>query len=290
MNTPHSPPVSHLLITGAQRLEASGIAPDEARVEARILLSLALGASHEALRLRPERPLTDDEAARFDALIARRARREPLAYITGERAFYGLRLVVSPAVLIPRAETEFVVEATLGHLAGCAAPRVADVGTGSGCIAVAVAVNAPNARVWASDVSPDALAVAHTNVKQNGVEGQVTLAHGDLLGPLALFAPFEVIVSNPPYIAAGEVDTLEPEVRDWEPRVALGTHPDGLHFYRRLAGEAPPLLAPGGLLVVEVGHQQAEAVAALWRKAGLRNVAVTNDYAGVARVVSGRCP
>lgn len=282
--------VSHLLLAATRRLEAVGIDRDEARVEARVLLETALGVSRAELRLRPERVVTTDEAARFDALVARREAREPLAYVTGEREFYGLPLFVSPAVLVPRPETEFLVEAVLRHVAGREKARVADVGTGSGAIAVAVAVNAPGARVWASDVSPDALVVAARNVARHGIAGRVTLLEGDALAPLASFAPFDVIASNPPYVAPNDIADLAPEVRDWEPRLALGTHVDPLHFYRVFAAEAPSLLVPGALLAVEVGQGQAQEVAELWRAAGLREVAVVKDYADIGRVIMGIRP
>ena len=279
--------VNHLLYAAARRLKAAGIDDDAARVEARVLLETALGVSRVELRLRPERNVTAGEAARFDLLVSRREAREPLAYIVGEREFYGLRFFVSPAVLVPRPETEFLVEAVLRHVAGRETARVADVGTGSGAIAVAVAVNGPGTRVWATDVSGDALAVAARNLARHGLEDRVTLLEGDTLVPLEGFAPFDVIASNPPYVAPGEIEALAPEVRDWEPRVALGTHADALHFYRVFAARAPALLAPGGLLVVEVGRNQAQAVAELWRSAGLTNVIVENDYAGIGRVVTG---
>jgi release factor glutamine methyltransferase len=277
-----------LLRATLRRLVAAGIPGDEARAEARLLLAHALGVSREELRLRPDRALTEQEAARFDDLIARRARRAPLAYLTGAREFYGLAFAVTPAVLIPRPETEFVVEAVLRHIAGSPAPRIADVGTGSGCIAVAVAVHAPGARVWATDISPAALAVAAENAERHGVAGRLRFLEGDLLAPLAAFAPFDAIVSNPPYIGPGEIAALPPEVRDWEPRAALTTgNEDALLAYRRLADGAPALLSPGGLLAVEVGLGQAEAVADLWRGAGLGEIAVLADYAGIGRVVTG---
>ena len=138
--------------------------------------------------------------------------------------------------------------------------------------------------------SADAVAVARLNAERHGVSGRMTFTQGDLLTPLAPFIPFDVIASNPPYVAIEEIETLAPEVREWEPRVALGTHTDALHFYRRFADEAPPLLAPGGLLAVEVGQGQAEAVAELWRAAGMTHVSVTRDYAGIPRVVTGSRP
>jgi len=283
--------ISPLLLAATRRLEAAGIGADEARVEARVLLETALGVTRTELRLRPEESVTPHDAARFDALVARREAREPLAYIAGEREFYGLPFFVSSAVLIPRPETEFLVEAVLRHIIGKNNARVADVGAGSGAVAVAVAANAPgdDVHVWATDVSSDALAVAEENARRHNVQSRLTFLLGDALAPLVPFAPFDVIASNPPYIAPAEIETLAPEVRDWEPRLALGTHADALHFYRLFAGQAPRLLTPGGLLAAEVGQDQANAVAELWRgAAGLQNVAVTNDYARIGRVVTGQ--
>ena len=278
---------AHLALAGSHCLEAAGIPADEARTEALLLLIYALRLSREELRLRPEREATAEDAARYAALLDRRATREPLAYITGTRAFYGLDFVVTPAVLIPRPETEFLVEAALRHIALLPAPRIADIGTGSGAIAISIAANAPAAHVWAADLSAEALAIAAENATRHGITDRITFVEGDLAAPLASFAPFDALVSNPPYIADADVETLMPEVRDWEPRMALGTHADDLHFYRRLAAEAPRLLAPDGLLAVEVGQGQAEAVADLWRAVSLADVAVINDYAGIGRVVRG---
>ncbi len=273
----------------ASRLVAVGLEPGEAQTDARLLAQFSFGLTREQLRMYPDRAVSSEQTAQYDAVIARRENREPLAYLTGTREFYGLPFIVTPNVLIPRPETEFVVEAILQHLESLPSPRrVADVGTGSGAIAVAVAANAPQGKhVFASDLSPNALTVAQQNAQALGVAEKVTFVTGDLLAPLLPFAPFDVIASNPPYIAPDEIAALAPEVRDWEPHMALGENADALHFYRRLAREAPPLLAPGGLLVVEVGQGQDESVADLWRGASLVDVSVTRDYAGIGRVVLG---
>ena len=275
----------------ALRLQAVGIEAGEAQTEARLLAQFVFGVSREVLRMYPDRPVSPDQTAHYETLIARREKREPFAYITGTRDFYGLTFAVTPDVLIPRPETEFVVEAVLRHLEACPnACRVADVGTGSGAIAIAVAMNTPpHVRVFASDLSHGALSVARQNAQELGIANRVTFAQGDLLTPLQPFTPFDVIASNPPYIAPVDIETLAPEVRDWEPRMALGENADALYFYRRLAREAPPLLASGGLLVVEIGQGQDVTVADLWRGAGLVDVFVTRDYAGIGRVVSGVC-
>lgn len=267
-------------------LEGAGLPPDEAQFEARVILLHAAQISRETLFCNPNGELTPEATERFQYLLSRRKRRVPLAYLLGERGFYGLIFKVTPAVLIPRPETELLVETTLKHI-GDRAARVVDVGTGSGCIAVAVAKNAPGASMFATDISMEALVVAAGNAARNGLAGAIAFYEDDLLNMSARFAPFDVIVSNPPYIAPEEIERLEPEVRDHEPRIALGTNPDALHFYRRLAVEAPTLLAPGGLLAVEVGQGQADAVMELWRGAGLTEITAIPDYAGIPRVVTG---
>ncbi|MES2463565.1 MAG: peptide chain release factor N(5)-glutamine methyltransferase [Armatimonadota bacterium] len=287
--------LSQLQAEGTQRLTAAGIAPAEARAETRLLLSFSSGLSREEIHLRPNIILPGSVSEKFFALLSRRERREPLAYILGEREFYGLSFQVTPAVLIPRPETEFLVEAALTAVKERSAPRVADIGTGSGIIAITLAVRTPQATVFATDISPEALSVAQENARRHRVDNRIVFAEGDLLAPLYAYGPFDAIVSNPPYIAPEAIDTLETEVRDFEPRVALGIHPDPLHFYRRLAVEAPPLLLAGGMLAVEVGQGQAEDVASLWRGDGLTNVSTVRDYAGIERVVLGynsgyQCP
>jgi release factor glutamine methyltransferase len=228
--------------------------------------------------------------AAFDALLTRRENREPLAYILGEREFYGRSFVVSPAVLIPRPETEFLVDTIVPVRTQDRAPRLADIGTGSGIIAVSLAIRMPGALVFATDISSEALMVAQENARRHDAAGRIVFAEGDLLEPLRLQGPFDAIVSNPPYIAPGEIETLEIEVRRFEPRIALGIHADPLHFYRRLAAESPPLLARGGMLAVEAGQGQAEDIIALWREGGLIDISTVRDYAGIERVVIGRRP
>lgn len=268
------------------RLRAAGIPAEDASSEARRLLCHALNVTRERLFLRTE-PLTDDEAAALEPLIARRAAREPLAYILGERGFYGRTFTVTPAVLIPRPETELLVEVTAAALESVVTPRIADIGTGSGCIAIALAASMPQAMVYATDLSDDALAVAAANAVRNGVDP--IFLQGDLCAPLPDGLRFEAIVSNPPYIAPSERIDLAPEVRDWEPASALfDPAGDGLGFYRRLAADATPRLAPGGLLAVEVGMGQAPAVEGLWRDAGLVDVRTHDDLAGIGRVVVGK--
>lgn len=275
--------VRSALADAGQRLVAAGVA-DGAR-EADWLLAHVLDCSVGALRLQANGPLSREAAEAFSALVERRARREPIQYILGTEEFAGLTFRVTPAVLIPRYDTEVLVEQAVARLAGRGPVRVADIGTGSGAIAVAVAHRLPEAHVVAVDLSAEALAVAQQNAAANGVAQRVTFRQGDLLHPLG-GEVFDAILSNPPYIDAAEVGTLMPEVRDWEPHLALSPGADGLALYRRLAAQGPVLLAPGGFLAVEVGAGQAPAVADLMRQVGLE-VATYPDTAGILRVVCG---
>lgn len=281
--------LSDLLRQTYARLLAAGIEPSEAGVEARLLLQHALGFTREQLITRSEDSV---DPTPLEPLLVRRERREPLAYLLGEREFYGLSFFVTPAVLIPRPETELLVEMIRSpppRPAGSQRLAIADIGTGSGCIAVTLAELLPEAQVYATDISEDALEVARRNAARHGVN--VTFLLGDLLAPLPKELLFEVIVSNPPYISRTEAETLAPEVIDGEPHVALfDTDADGLGFYRRLASDAPKRLAPGGLLAVEVGMGQSGAVARLFEGAGLLDVQTIPDLAGTGRVVRGTKP
>lgn len=275
-------------VAGAtQRLTGAGILPADARTEAVILLRHAAAVSREELFLRPDVLLSPEAFARYESAITRRAAREPLCYITGTRDFYGLTFAVTPAVLIPRPETEDVVEAVLTSPFPSSAGGIAllDLCTGSGAIAVAVAVHLPDARVTATDISNTALVVARANADRHCVGNRVTFLAGDLFAPVPVGARFAVIAANPPYIAPDEIETLEPEVRDFEPRIALGVHADALVFYRRIANDASAYLVPGGRVVVEVGQGQADAVSDLFRRAGFTNVSAFPDLSGILRVV-----
>ncbi len=269
-----------------RRLATAGIPPAEARTEAVLLLRHTTGISREELLLRPDMALTNHQAEQFQAAVERRADREPLAYITGTRDFYGLTFTVTPAVLIPRPETEGVVEAVLEAVpTNKPGARILDLCTGSGAIAVAVAVHRPQARIVATDLSTDALRVAHENANRYGVAERVSFLTGDLFSAVSSETRFAVIASNPPYIGPDEIEKLEPEVRDFEPRIALGVHPDALRFYRRIASESTAFLLPDGVVIVEVGQGQAEPVCELFRAAGFIDVHALPDLAGILRVV-----
>jgi release factor glutamine methyltransferase len=254
------------------------------RLDAEVLLAHALRRDRVALYTHHDQPLGKEELAACRELIRRRLGGEPVAYLVGRKEFWSLPLRVDERVLVPRPETELLVEVVLAAIAGRSAPRIADIGTGSGAIALAVAHERPDARVYAVDRSAGALAVARENAAT--LHAEIELLEGDLVAPLAAHAPFAAIASNPPYVADGDYDSLPVEVRR-EPREALCAGADGLAVIRRLVAEAPPLLEPGGTLALEVGMGQAPAVAEQMRAAGLEGVAVRRDLAGIERVVLG---
>ncbi|MDY6875620.1 MAG: peptide chain release factor N(5)-glutamine methyltransferase [Chloroflexota bacterium] len=264
-------------------------ATDAARLEAEVLLSHVLEIPRTGLLTHPERTLTSDQLANYQTLIRHRASCYPLPYLTGRIEFYGLEFKVTPDVLIPRPETETLVDLALALYSSSARSSsthliIADVGTGSGCIAVSLAVHLPRAVVYAVDISPAALAVARRNVEQHGVATRVWLMVGDVLVLRSGLA--DLIVSNPPYISTDDCDSLPASVRDYEPRLALDGGPDGLSVVRRLLAQAPSVLRPGGVLLIEIGADQGEAVACLARIAFPRAaVRVHPDLAGRDRVL-----
>jgi release factor glutamine methyltransferase len=260
----------------SERLEAVGCTTP--RVDAEILVSHVLGVSRSALRLAQGRELSPGERAELERLVTRRERREPLAYVLGEWGFRRLALVVDRRVLVPRPETEIVVERCLALLAGLRAPRVLDVGTGSGAIALAIADEHPGASVTGLDASPDALEVAAANVRRTGLA--VDLVEWNLLSGLP-DGPWDLVVSNPPYVRPAEITSLEPEVREWEPRQALV----GEGATEAVARAAGDVLRPGGAVVLEVADGDAGYVAGLLRSLGFEAVTVTDDLAGRDRVV-----
>jgi release factor glutamine methyltransferase len=265
-----------------RRLRAAG--SPSPHLDAELLLAHALGVSRTDLFARPERELTAEAAERFHGFVERRAAREPVAYILGEWGFRHLTLTVDPRVLVPRPETEIVVDRALLHIADLPEPLVLDVGTGSGAIALAVAQEHPGARVVATDISADALAVAAENRARAGLEDRVELVLGHLVAGLR--GPFDLVVSNPPYVLPEEFDQLDPEIRLYEPYEAVvGTGQTGA-----IARRAREILRPGGWLVLESFDARASDVAAELRALGYEDVAVTRDLAGRERAVDGRRP
>lgn len=256
------------------------------RLEAQILLAHALGCAKIDLYVRHDEEPAEDRRTAFREIIRKRAEGMPVAYLVGYREFYSLPFTVTPAVLIPRPETETLVMEALRRLRPLEAPNVLDLGTGSGCIAISIARQHKTARVTAVDVSGPALAVASANAARHGVADRVTFVEGDLLAPVA-GSTFDLIVSNPPYIAHAEFPILDAGVRDFEPRSALDGGPDGLDFYRRIAAEAPKYLSAGGAVLVEIGATQDVAVRELFA-AQFDGSPTVKDAAGRPRIVSAR--
>ncbi|MGZ8382833.1 MAG: peptide chain release factor N(5)-glutamine methyltransferase [Nitrospira sp.] len=268
-------------------LRKAGI--EQPALEASWLLEFVLELSPLMQRVRLEREVTAAEWARVQALVGRRANREPLQYVLGTQEFCGREFHVTPAVLIPRPESALLVDETVRRCKRNQSVTVVDVGTGSGCLAVSVAAALSTARVLAIDVSPEALAVARINMMQHGVAGRIECFCGDLMAPLseALLAnQVDVILSNPPYIAEIDWLTLQPEVRCFEPRLALAGGRDGMDLYGRLLWQAPPYLKPGGALLMEVGAGQAASVCRQAEETGwFRVYDVLRDEGGIDRVV-----
>lgn len=276
-----------LLRTGEALLSDAGI--QNARHEAVWIMEAALATTRLALQLDGQRAVRSEDRTRAMAFFARRAAREPLQYILGTQDFCGLEFAVGPEVLIPRPETERLVEAFARQRLSTPAPIVLDIGTGSGCIAVALARLLPGAVLFATDRSAGALRIARQNAARHGVEGRVTFVAGDLFEPLrglGLEGQVAGIVSNPPYIPEGELAGLQPEVQSFEPRLALVGGADGLAIVRRLVAEAPEFLTPSGTLMVEVGQGQAGEVVRIAAMQGAYGPAtIIRDAAGIERVV-----
>jgi len=270
-----------------QHFEKLGL--DSPRLTAELLLAHVLHTSRVRLYTDLERPLEASELAPYRNLIARRAAGEPTSYLTGAREFYGRTFAVDARVLVPRPETELLVEAVLQTFPRDAELRVLDLCTGSGCVGITVALERPRAQVLATDVSPDAVEVARANAAALGAADRFEARLGDLFAPVASEAPFDVIVANPPYVPAGQLPTLSAEVRR-EPRLALDGGPDGLDVVRRIAGEAPRRLVPGGLLALEIGDGQGPAVHSLLQAAGYGSVRIERDLARHDRLALGTHP
>ena len=305
--------VKDVLLWTTSRFEERGLATP--RLDAEILTAHALHVARLQLYVQFDRPLLPDELAAIRASVKRRQAGESVAYVVGKKEFWGLELAVDARVLVPRPDTETLVDESLERIGRAprvratraaepsepgdaaaddeppapakAAPRVADVGTGSGAIAVALAKERPDAIVFASDASPDALTVARANAERLGVA--VTFLEGDLEAPLIPHAPFDLIVANLPYIPTGDLAGLAPEVRA-EPARALDGGPDGLALVRRLVAAAPALLVKGGALALEIGAGQAQETARLCDAAGLADVRVRRDLGAIERVVSAVRP
>lgn len=256
---------------------------ERARADAEFLLLQILGKDRAWFVTHLDDELPGDNAARFVELIERRRKGEPIQHITGEAEFYGLPFRVTPDVLIPRPETEHLVEKALELALGFNAPRIVDIGTGSGAIAVSLAHKLPHAAMTAIDFSSVALAIARKNAARNLVEERIRFLEGDLLAPVA-GEQFEIIVSNPPYVPTADRATLSVEVREYEPALALFAGEDGLEVYRRLIPASFAALVPGGFLLLEIGYGQSPAIAAILAQCGFEQIDFIPDLQGILRV------
>ena len=280
-------PIKRLLSWTADRLKKRGL--ESPRLDAEVLLAHSLGWDRVKLYTRFDQEVGPPERAKFRELIKRRLLDEPVAYLVGRKEFFSLPFAVSPAVLIPRPDSEFVVVAFIDAFKDAKNVRAVDVGTGSGCLALACLANHPAARFWATDASEDALTTAESNAKTLKLHARVEFRLGNLLDPVEADAPFDAIVSNPPYIPTKDLDLLDPCVRDHEPRLALDGGPDGLKVINRLIAQAAPLLAPGGRLFLEIGAGQDEAVREiLGKRPDLEWIKCDRDHSGIPRVVHAK--
>ncbi len=288
---PHAWTILSVLQWAHAYLQAKGIS--ETRAAAEVLLAHCLQCNRLDLYLRHDQPLSEDELGCYKQVLKRRLAREPTQYITGQQEFWSLNFRVTPAVLIPRPETEVVVEVVLRYARTRApagpVPWILDVGTGSGVLPVVLAKELPAARVVAVDRSWPALEVARENIRRHAVQDRVSLVQGDLAGPLACQPSFDIIVANLPYVPTVEWEGLPPEIRDYEPRQALDGGPDGLALIRPLTAAVPVLLKEGGMLALEVGQGQAQAVVQLLQTAqAFCSVEIIPDYQRIGRVVAAR--
>jgi release factor glutamine methyltransferase len=263
-------------------LAAAGISAEEAAFDAELLARHALGWDRARIVVEGRDPVPPGFDERYDPLVARRAAREPIAYITGHREFWGLDFEVTPDVLIPRPETELIIEEAIAAFAEQPPGRIVDVGTGSGCLVIPLALQFPESDVVATDISARALEVARRNAARHGVANRIALLEEDLLPPLQ---SIDLIVSNPPYVAEASAPSLPLEVRGHEPRAALFGGTDGLDTYRRLLPAARQGLSRDGRAIVEVGYDQADAVTALATASGLRLLRARQDLQGITRTL-----
>jgi release factor glutamine methyltransferase len=277
-----------LTVAAAQFARDEHLRPTATR-DAELLLLHTLQIARTTLIAHPARELSASQHTAYEDSIARRLRHEPVQYITGQQEFYGLTLKVTPAVLIPRPETEHLVEAVLKLLPPNTPMKIADIGTGSGAIALALAAHLPQAAITALDISPEALAIATTNAREHNLTNRIRFLQSDLLSAIDHEAEtFDAIVSNPPYVAESDRGTLHPQVRDHEPATALFGGRTGLDIYRRLVPQAYIALKPNGLFAVEIGQNQENAVASMLK--AWHNLSFINDLQEIRRVAVARKP
>ncbi len=274
--------VANMVAQGVERL-AQGPHADRAKLDAETLLLYVAGANKAWLLTHGDDKLTGEQAQRYFTFLERRFHGEPIQYITGEAEFYGLAFRVTPDVLIPRPETEHLVEQAIAFAGDFQHPRIVDIGTGSGAIAIALAHHLPQARMTSIDISEKALAIAKENAARNQVAGRIRFLHGDLLAPVER-ERFDLVVSNPPYIPEADRDTLSVEVRDHEPALALFAGADGLAVYRRLIPAAQEALLSGGSLLMEIGYGQSDSICALLAESDFGKIRFVLDLQGIPRV------
>lgn len=280
------PSVADYVYAGVERL-SRGPHPHRALQDAEFLLMHVLGKDRAWMLAYWRDEIDTHCSIPYHAALERRRLGEPIQYITGQTEFFGLPLHVTRDVLIPRPETEHSVEKVLDLAARFPSPRILDVGTGSGAIAIALAAKLPHAQITATDISPAALALAKKNAALNRVQQNIRFLEGDLLAPV-LHEPFEIVVSNPPYVPESDRASLSVEVRDFEPSTALFAGPDGLAIYRRLIPQAFAALVPAGWLVLEIGFAQDLAIRALLEQAGFTTIAFAADLQRIPRVAAAR--
>lgn len=280
------PSVAAMVVAGAARLRAAGLTPEDADRDAAVIARGLLGWSLADWLSQRGREADAPFIDAFDPLITRRATFEPVAYLLGTREFYGRPFHVQSGVLIPRPETELLIETALQWISATGARNIADVGTGTGCISVTLALEVPDLHIVATDQSSDALAVAQRNANDLDVQGRIEWRHTDLLNGIE--APLDLVVSNPPYVPERDRTTLSPDVRDHEPALALFAGDDGLDVIRRLIPDAARHLRPGGGLILEVGAGQSATVTSLLSDAGFTNVTWHADLQKITRIVAAQ--
>ncbi|GAC1373874.1 MAG: peptide chain release factor N(5)-glutamine methyltransferase [Polyangiales bacterium] len=286
-NPPRTWTVREVVAWTTDDLKKRGV--DSARIDAELIVAHALRIDRIKILLSAERELAAGELELVTSLLKRRRSFEPIAYLRGEREFYGHRFRVDARVLVPRPDTETLVDVGLQRLRGRElGARIVDLCTGSGCVGVSLKLERPTLALDATDLSPGAIAVARDNAHRLGAIWNVRFAVGDLFAPLGAPRPVhDLVVANPPYIASDEIPTLQPDIKDHEPRLALDGGADGLDLVRRIVLATPAWLRPGGALAMEVGAGQADAVRTLLVDAGFDDVRASRDYGGIDRVVSG---
>ncbi|MFT3744119.1 MAG: peptide chain release factor N(5)-glutamine methyltransferase [Pyrinomonadaceae bacterium] len=278
--------ISAAITAAAAKLQAAGV--EDARREASSLLAFVLDRESVFLIAHPEYELSGDETQRFAAAIERRANREPFHYIVGKKEFYGLEFIVAPGVLIPRPETELLVEDAIKLLSGCSNPHFLEIGVGSGCISVSILHNVPNATAIGVDISETALSIAAANANQHNVANRLILTSSNVYESVDVHTRFDLIVSNPPYIPDSDLPTLQSEVREFEPHSALFGGNDGLNIVRRIVSDAPRFLKIGGHILIEIGFGQAASVKELFDGSIWDEIGFIRDLQGIERHVKAK--